>query len=139
MERACQANGRNPGLGCAAEVDTCLRRICSWRVPPNWSSADWLEEVRAVAIGEAWKAQCEFDFSRGVSLNDFVHSRMLSRVLARYRQEWSYGLHCLRRGMEEDEDDSPEWRATTQMPAAQPRIARRIKFCEENIYSINVG
>jgi RNA polymerase sigma factor (sigma-70 family) len=109
---------QNWGLDCAAEVEACLQRICSWRVPPNWSAVDWRDEIRAVALGEAWKAECEFDFTRGVPLADFVHSRLLARVLTRYRQEWSYGLHCLRRGMQEDDGDSLEERSTNHGPVA---------------------
>ena len=112
---------RNWGLGCADEVESCLQRICSWRVPPNWSPTDWLEEIRAVAIGEAWKAECEFDFTRGVSLAAFVHSRMLARVLTRYRQEWSYGLHCPRRVVEDG--DFPEERSTGQVAVAHLDLA----------------
>lgn len=71
-----------------------------------------------MAIGEAWKAECEFDFSRGLSLAAFVHSRMLARVLTRYRQEWSYGLHCPRRVTEGDDGDFQEESSPGQVAVA---------------------
>jgi len=72
-----------------------LKRIRSWRVPPNWSRADWLEELRAVGTAAAWQAVCEFDPERGVPLAGFGYCRMMTRCLSRYRKEWRYALHLV--------------------------------------------
>src|SRR5262249_19819853 len=76
-------------------VQSGLKRIRTWRVPPNWSQADWLEELAAVGTAAAWEAVCEFDPKRGVPLAGFGYCRMISRCLARYRKEWRYALHLV--------------------------------------------
>lgn len=72
-----------------------LKRTRSWRVPPNWSRDDWLEELAAVATAAAWQALCDFDPNRGVPLAGFGYCRIISRCLARYRKEWRYALHLV--------------------------------------------
>ena len=72
-----------------------FKRIRSWRVPPNWSRADWFEELTAVGTAAAWQAACEFDPKRGVPLAGFGYCRMMTRCLARYRKEWRYALHLV--------------------------------------------
>lgn len=54
-------------LGFAMQLG--LKRIRSWRVPPNWSRGDWFEELAAVATAAAWQAICDFDPERGVPLD----------------------------------------------------------------------
>jgi hypothetical protein len=73
-------------------VDSCLRRILSWRVPPNWSISDWRNEMRAQAACAAWQAVCDYDPSLGVPFNAFARQRVLTSTLTRYRQEWAYAL-----------------------------------------------
>ncbi len=76
---------------------TYLRRIYTWRVPPNWAPRDWREELEAEAIAAAWQAELEFDPTRGVPLEAFVHQRVVTHALRRYRREWTYarrsGIH----------------------------------------------
>jgi len=64
----------------------------SWRVPPNWSSTDWREELCALAIMSAWQAIKDFAPSRGIPLGGFVCYRVKAQALTRYRQEWRYFL-----------------------------------------------
>jgi len=64
-------------------------------VPPNWSRSDWFEELTAVGTAAAWQAICEFDPERGVPLAGFGYCRLISRCLARYRNEWRYALHLV--------------------------------------------
>jgi hypothetical protein len=73
---------------------SCLRRIRSWRVPPNWSAQDWFGEMRSNSAAALWKAKCEYDPSRGVPLCAFERLRVIASAWTRYRQEWSYALHC---------------------------------------------
>lgn len=83
-----------------------LKRIRSWRVPPNWSGSDWFEELTAVGTAAAWQAVCEFDPERGIPLAGFGYCRMMTRCLSRYRKEWRYALHI-------DASDSREEKSTT--------------------------
>src|SRR5712691_8467433 len=85
-------------------LDACCRRIGSWRVPPNWSAAQWSEEVVAVAQLAACEAESDFNSSHGVTFGSFVYYRVMARALTRYRQEWVYALHCFPTAP----DDGPE-------------------------------
>jgi RNA polymerase sigma factor (sigma-70 family) len=76
-------------------VQSALKRIRSWRVPPNWSRVDWFEELAAVGTAAAWQSVCEFDPDRGVPLAGFGYCRMMTRCLSRYRKEWRYALHLV--------------------------------------------
>jgi DNA-directed RNA polymerase specialized sigma subunit len=76
-----------------AAFSACLRRINAWRVPPNWSTSEWLREMRAVASCAAWEAECDYDAARGIPFSAFARQRVLSRALTRYRREWAYWLH----------------------------------------------
>jgi RNA polymerase sigma factor (sigma-70 family) len=71
-----------------------LRQVCTWRVPPNWSPRDWFEEMEAEANAAAWEAELEYDPTRGVPLEAFVHQRVWARARTRYRREWTYVLRC---------------------------------------------
>jgi hypothetical protein len=92
---------RNEPLGSA--VQSGFKRTRSWRVPPNWSRDDWLEELAAVATAAAWQALCDFDPDRGVPLAGFGYCRIISRCLARYRKEWRYALHLAASDSREEE------------------------------------
>jgi RNA polymerase sigma factor (sigma-70 family) len=82
---------RDEALGAA--VQSGFKRIRSWRVPPNWASADWFEELTAVATAAAWQAVCDFDPELGVPLACFSYCRIISRCLSCYRKEWRYATH----------------------------------------------
>jgi len=84
---------RDEGFGSA--VRGGLRRVRSWRVPPNWSPSDWYEELTAVGTAAAWQAVCEFDPELGVPLAAFGYCRIMGRCLARYRKEWRHALHLV--------------------------------------------
>ena len=58
--------------------------------PPNWSTRDWREEMKAHCAAAAWHAMSEYDSSRGVPLQAFVHQRVLADAYTRYRQECKY-------------------------------------------------
>jgi DNA-directed RNA polymerase specialized sigma24 family protein len=73
----------------------CLNRIGSWRVPPNWSALDWLEEARAISAAAACQAEIDFDSSQGVPIAAFIYQRVVATVFTRYRQEWAFARHCL--------------------------------------------
>ena len=75
-------------------LDQCLRRICRWRAPPNWTIADWKREMRAEGAGAFWSACCDFDPSRRIPFEAFARQRVLGVALTRYRREWGFALHC---------------------------------------------
>jgi DNA-directed RNA polymerase specialized sigma subunit len=78
----------------AVLLRTCLRRILRWRVPPNWTAAEWSKEMRAHGAGALWQARCDFDVKRLVPFDAFARQRVLGAALTRYRQEWTFALHC---------------------------------------------
>jgi RNA polymerase sigma factor (sigma-70 family) len=92
---------RDETLGSA--VQSGLKRTRSWRVPPNWSRDDWLEELAAVATAAVWQALCDFDPELGVPLAAFGYCRIISRCLAHYRKEWRYALHLVASDSREEE------------------------------------
>jgi RNA polymerase sigma factor (sigma-70 family) len=94
-------SARDENLGSA--VQSGFKRIRSWRVPPNWSSGDWFEELTAVGTAAAWQAICDFDFERGVPLAGFAYRRMMTLCLSRYRKEWRYALHLVASDSREEE------------------------------------
>lgn len=79
-----------------------LRRVSRWQTPPNWSRADWLEEVSVEAYAAGWCAVCEHHAGSRLPLFDTVYRYTLNACLQRYRQEWRYVLRC--RSMEDMED-----------------------------------
>jgi DNA-directed RNA polymerase specialized sigma24 family protein len=87
-------------------LDSCLRRIFRWRVPPNWSVSDWRNEMRAEAACAAWQALCDYDPSFGVPFSAFAYQRVLTRTLTRHRQEWAYALRLAHEADPEDSDSS---------------------------------
>lgn len=74
--------------------EASLRRIARWRTPPNWSRADWEQEVRAHASLVTCVAGVDYDPCRGVPFAAFVYQRVLAGVLTRYRQEWAFAIRC---------------------------------------------
>lgn len=83
-------------------MEAALRRACSWRVPTQWTRADWKDELRSVALVAAWQAQLVFAPEPGRMLKLFVLGRVLARLLTRYRQEWRTAL----REVHPDPDES---------------------------------
>ncbi len=71
-------------------VRACRKRLRKWRVPRNWSPADWLDELAEVAWVAGWEAYWDFDPSKGVRLAWFVWARAMQSALTRHRQEWRY-------------------------------------------------
>jgi DNA-directed RNA polymerase specialized sigma24 family protein len=63
-------------------------------VPPRWSVRDWSEELKALSLAAAWHALGDFDPTYGVPLDVFLRERILASALTRYRQEWTYSMHC---------------------------------------------
>jgi len=49
-----------------------------------------MREVAAHGQAAAHEARCEYDSSRGLEPAVFVRSRVMGRLLTRYRQEWTF-------------------------------------------------
>jgi RNA polymerase sigma factor (sigma-70 family) len=134
-QRAANAEQSEAGaLSAAGVLDSCLRRIRSWRVPPNWSAHDWFGEMSGQGAAALWQARCEYDPSRGVPLSAFERLRILAGARTRYRQEWRYALHC---GSSFDTEQDDRWvddaasSATAREPLADalaqiPEVDRRL-------------
>jgi len=104
----------------ASGMSAALRRAQGWRVPPNWSSTDWRDELEAVAIVAVWQAQLDYDSSRKVPVGGFIFARVLARTLTRYRQEWRYATHttCEANGAESNGARLPDMTAFPALTGA---------------------
>src|SRR5437660_8058335 len=60
--------------------------------------------MEAQGAAAACQAANDFDPSRGIPFDLFVHRRVLASALTRYRQEWTYAL----RTTPADDTDAPE-------------------------------
>ena len=84
---------------CAQENDAddavrrAFARVRYWRIPPHWSTQDWLDEVRAILQSAATSAAFDYDKERAVPLSAHIYIRAVAAAWSRYRQEWSYYLH----------------------------------------------
>jgi len=74
--------------------DSCLRRITTWRTPPNWSRREWVEEMRSVVDSAAIQAESLYNSSYGCTVTEFLYGRILAAALTRHRQEWAFGCRC---------------------------------------------
>jgi DNA-directed RNA polymerase specialized sigma24 family protein len=104
-------------------VDSSLRRIFKWRVPPNWSISEWRNEMRAEAACAAWQAVCDYDPSLGVPFDAFTYQRVLTKTLTRYRQEWTYALRLAQVNKPEELDTRMPGSAVSTLLADWPRSA----------------
>src|SRR5262249_5045976 len=102
-------------------VDSSLRRIFKWRVPPNWSIAEWWKEMRAEAACAAWQAVCDYDPSLGVPFDAFAYQRVLTKTLTRYRQEWNYALRLAQENKPEELDTRMLGSAVSTLPDDWPK------------------
>lgn len=101
MPAACRAtdlgpDGRNYELNAALHRAFC--RIRSWRIPPNWSAHDWLDEVKAITAAAGCHAENDYDSELSVPLSAFLYRRALACAWTRYRQEWAYFLRFMEQG-----------------------------------------
>ena len=92
--RSFTATGRCPQENDADDaVRRAFARVRYWRIPPHWSSHDWLDEVRAILESAAASAGFDYDEQRAVPLRAHIYIRAVAAAWSRYRQEWSYYLH----------------------------------------------
>jgi RNA polymerase sigma factor (sigma-70 family) len=120
---------------------TSLLRLRMRHPPPNWSYADWREELKAHCAASSWQAASEYDPSRGVPLQAFVHRRVLADAYTRYRQECKFARrygHELQPEAEPRGDETSPHPAESaallsetlaRLPEADRRLIRQL-FCE---------
>jgi DNA-directed RNA polymerase specialized sigma24 family protein len=125
-------------------ADDAIRRVFararSWRTPPHWSRLDWLDEVRAIVHSAAVSAGLNYDEERAVPLRAHIYLRALAAAWTRYRQEWSYYLHCVvessgglertatpfNQTQQTDATDHFLWHALNQLPEEDQLLIRRL-------------
>jgi RNA polymerase sigma factor (sigma-70 family) len=76
-------------------LEACLRRLQSWRVPPNWSCLDWWKELVQIGWHAGLDAIGEFDRAKGITLESFVYHRVMARSLTQYRREWAHATRLV--------------------------------------------
>ncbi len=98
-------------------VSRCMARVQRWKVPPNWSRRQWLEEASAQAELAAIACQTVGKSVAAPGIVNAYDSRIHNSVLHRYRQEWSFARHCglpvLREPVEKDD---PEDELSAMLP-----------------------
>jgi DNA-directed RNA polymerase specialized sigma24 family protein len=92
-----------PGGPLGMIVRSCVRRVRNWPVPPNWTGGEWIREVTAHGDAVAHEACCQYDSSYGGEPEVFVRSRVMGRLLTRYRQEWNYARRITPWSVESEE------------------------------------
>ena len=80
--------------GAEDAIRRAFGRARCWRTPPNWSSRDWLDEVKAIIDSAASCAGVNYDSGRGVPRTAFIYVRAVAAAWKRYRQEWAYFRRC---------------------------------------------
>jgi RNA polymerase sigma factor (sigma-70 family) len=71
-----------------------LRRAATWTLPRNWSSVDWNDEIRQIALVAAFESIREHNGRRDVVLGAFVYQRVMGKILTQYRRERRYSFQC---------------------------------------------
>jgi len=106
------------------DTDDAVRRAFSrvgcWRIPPHWSTHDWLDEVRAILQSAATSAALDYDKQRAVPLRAHIYIRAVAAAWTRYRQEWSYYLHSA--------SESGAGVEPVAMPFDQPQADETIRY-----------
>jgi DNA-directed RNA polymerase specialized sigma24 family protein len=108
----------------------CSGKVRRWPVPPNWTLAEWMREVAAMGAAAAYEACCQFDPSRGADATVFVTSRVMGRVLTRYRQEWSFAVR-----FEHWSENSPEPMAIR--PVARPDWGENLRDAVDRLPEVD--
>jgi hypothetical protein len=80
--------------GAEDAIRRAFGRARCWRIPPNWSRRDWLDEVKAIIDAAASCAGVNYDSGRGVPRIAFIYVRAVAAAWTRYRQEWAYFRRC---------------------------------------------
>ncbi len=75
-------------------IEGCLQEVRQWGTPPNWSEADWQEELNSVAMLATWVAVCTYNPQHHVNTEQFVKGRIKAALLQRYREEWRFAIRC---------------------------------------------
>ena len=107
-------------------VKRCLARVRHWKVPPNWSRHQWLEEAAAQAeLAATIERPTVGEPSASRLRANAIASRILNSVLKSYRQEWSFARHCGRCIVcEPAEPDDPDDGVAPMLPCLPCALAQ---------------
>lgn len=120
----------------------CERRLRTWRIPPRWSSRDWLEEMRAEGAAAALIATRNYQPRYNVPLGVYVRMRIMGQILTRYRKEWAYALRQVSADWIDDAsvevgseqvallNDELQW-VLAQLCETDRKLIERLYWCEE--------
>jgi RNA polymerase sigma factor (sigma-70 family) len=99
---------------------SCLRRIGRWRVPPNWSGAEWLKEMESEGLLAAFTAKGGYEPGRGMNFLSYMHMKVIGHLIARYRREWSFANRL--RDSSSDPVRSPEGTPSSEVEEVLGRL-----------------
>lgn len=71
-------------------LKVALRRVHSWRTPPNWTAKEWFKEISQVAHLALAQESCASATRRCHA--DQLQRRIIAAALKHYRKEWRYAL-----------------------------------------------
>lgn len=99
-------------------LDECLKESNQWNKPPNWSEADWREEMKAVTLFALWSAICSYDHNSQIAIDQFVKLRVKAALLQRYREEWRFALRfrCYPYSQQDEESGEAEMMPLDELP-----------------------
>ncbi len=133
-------------------VSRCMARVQRWKVPPNWSRCQWLEEASAQAELAAIACQTMDKSVPAPGILNTYDNRIHNSVLHRYRQEWSFARHCgltvVREPVEKDDPEDESAAMLPSIPNALGKLSepdRRLiemlywKHCSESQVAADMG
>ncbi len=89
-------------------VRQALKRSCQWRIPFNWTRAQWREEISAEAELGMIEHSHEIELESHRT-NAHLQSIIQNKLLKRYRQEWAFSKHfCSQLTNNQTDSDRPE-------------------------------
>lgn len=98
----------NCPVGWEEWIEECLREVRRWRTPPNWTDADWWEEMKGTALLAGWAALCSYNPHCGIPIKQFIKTRVRAALLQRYREEWRFAGRCCCYPSSQQDEESGE-------------------------------
>jgi len=122
-----------------AVINAAICRARRWQKPPQWSVAEWCDELRAEANLAMLTATESYEPAFGVPLEAFVYERVLHALLRLHRREWRYALR-VRSGeglLEAQRSDQPYSSETESLHTAIQSLPDRERMVIQEIFWMN--